>query len=119
MQQEGTPVFLRYHQGSVRGVAFSPRVSRWLCYLHLQMFGEVKHYQVSSCLVFDWAHLLVRLLITGQVPLLFGGLRWQGQPLFSPADGAPHVLPGETGSRPPMCYLAHTPVIPYLGSLLI
>ena len=26
MQQEGTPKFLKYHQGSVRGVAFSPRV---------------------------------------------------------------------------------------------
>lgn len=26
MQQEGKPKFLRFHQGSVRGVAFSPRV---------------------------------------------------------------------------------------------
>jgi hypothetical protein len=27
MQEEGTPKFLKHHQGSVRGVAFSPKVS--------------------------------------------------------------------------------------------
>jgi len=27
MQQEGKPRFLKFHQGSVRGVAFSPKVS--------------------------------------------------------------------------------------------
>ncbi|XP_046408299.1 uncharacterized protein LOC124172844 [Ischnura elegans] len=31
MQQEGTPRFLKYHQGSVRGVAFSPRDRYLFC----------------------------------------------------------------------------------------
>lgn len=33
MQQEGKPRFLKYHQQSVRGVAFSPRVSLLLNFL--------------------------------------------------------------------------------------
>lgn len=35
MQEEGTPKFLKYHQGSVRGVAFSPRVSLFPPPFHL------------------------------------------------------------------------------------
>uniref|UniRef100_A0A131YP65 Wd40 domain protein n=1 Tax=Rhipicephalus appendiculatus TaxID=34631 RepID=A0A131YP65_RHIAP len=31
MQKEGSPVFLRYHQGSVRGVSFSPRDRYLFC----------------------------------------------------------------------------------------
>lgn len=31
MQKEGAPVFLRYHQGSVRGVSFSPRDRYLFC----------------------------------------------------------------------------------------
>ncbi|XP_063230094.1 uncharacterized protein LOC134535109 [Bacillus rossius redtenbacheri] len=31
MQQEGKPVFLKFHQGSVRGVAFSPRDRHLFC----------------------------------------------------------------------------------------
>lgn len=35
MQQEGKPKFLKFHQGKVRGVAFSPRV---LYYFYLSNF---------------------------------------------------------------------------------
>ncbi|UYV80940.1 hypothetical protein LAZ67_19002229 [Cordylochernes scorpioides] len=67
MQNEGKVKFLRHHQGSVRGVAFSPR--------QVDVEGNLR-------------------ICAGPLPVLLRGLRWQGQLVHGPAAGAAHVLPG-------------------------